>query len=78
MRNCNECKHKGALSQGKERSYSLLLIEPAYYGHFLWSPKCLFIHEDPSIDCTSSIMSIIMMNSTKVFFRYKVISIQVY
>ena len=34
---------QGSVVPIKERSYIFSLFsEPAYYGHFLWSPKCLY------------------------------------
>ena len=33
---------QGSGVPGKRKVSHLLLIEPAYYGHFLWSPACLY------------------------------------
>ena len=66
MRNCNERrgrKRKGALSKGKERSYIFSSLNPlttdTFYGLLIIS-VCI-----NGVDCTTSLMSIIMMNSTK-------------
>ena len=34
---------QGSVVPGKRKVLHLLHIEPAYYGHFLWSPKCLVV-----------------------------------
>ena len=55
---------QGSVVLRKERSYNFsILFEPAYYGHILWSPTEVSVLT--GFDCTTSLMSIIMMNSTK-------------